>query len=280
MTDFQDFQGGVNVVGRRGDVVCRPASPASPAIHRLLRHMHDQGFHGAPEPLGFDDEGNELLTFLDGEVPDALTPDLRTPELLASAATLLRQLHDATSGFETHPDDRWWVPVRQPAEVVCHGDVAQFNSVVRDGLVVGFIDFDAAHPGPRVWDLAYAVYRFAPLHAPDNPESFGTPEEQGRRAAFFCRTYGPPADAEVIDAVPDRLQTLIDFMHAQAAQGNEAFQQHIAEGHAELYDADIRYVRAIRDTLRRAFEGDSRAGSTLSPSTSVDRLSTRRGGRS
>jgi len=64
-----------------------------------------------------------------------------------------------------------------------HGDADPDNCVVKDGLPVGFIDFDAAHPGPRIWDVAYAVYRFAPLPGPENPESFGTPREQGRRAA-------------------------------------------------------------------------------------------------
>jgi hypothetical protein len=254
MTEWQQFQGGVNVVRRRGDLVHRPASPAAPAIHRLLGHLHDHGFHGAPKPQGFDGEGNEILTFLDGEVPEALTPDLRTPELLAAAATLLRGLHDASVTFRPRPDDAWLFPVRQPTEVMCHGDAAQYNCVVKDGLPVGFIDFDAAHPGPRVWDVAYAVYRFAPLQSPDNPESFGTPQEQGRRVAAFCRAYGPEVKAEVVDVVPDRLQALIDFMRDRAEQGNEAFQQHIAEGHTDLYEADIRYVRAHRDTLRAAFE--------------------------
>ncbi|MFI8086393.1 hypothetical protein ACIF6L_37050 [Kitasatospora sp. NPDC086009] len=59
----------MNVVRRRGDVVHRPTSAATPAIHRLLRHVRDQGFRRAPEPRGFDADGNELLTFLDGEVP-------------------------------------------------------------------------------------------------------------------------------------------------------------------------------------------------------------------
>ena len=254
MTDVQEFRGGINTVRRHGTVVHRPASPASPTIQRLLRHVHDSGFHGVPEPLGFGDDGSELLTFLDGDVPDALTPELRTPELLHSAATLLRGYHDATATFPRRADDRWWQPAREPAEVICHGDVAQYNSVVKDGLVVGLIDFDTAHTGPRTWDLAYTVYRFAPLQGPDNPDSFGTPEEQGRRVAAFCRTYGAPAGPDVIDAVPDRLRALVTGMRDRAAQGHPAFQQHIDEGHADLYERDIRYVRRHRDVLRRAFE--------------------------
>lgn len=62
------------------------------------------------------------------------------------------------------------LPARSPAEVICHGDIAPYNSAVRDGRVIGFIDFDTAHPAPRLGDVAYAVYRYAPLHAPENPD--------------------------------------------------------------------------------------------------------------
>ncbi|MFI2208430.1 phosphotransferase [Streptomyces sp. NPDC020141] len=254
MTEWQEFHGGVNTVRRYGDLVHRPASPAAPAIHRLLRHLHDQGFHGAPEPRGLDPDGTERLTFLDGEVPGSLTPELRTTALLTSAAVLLRGLHDASASFRPRPGDAWLFPVRGPAEVMCHGDAAPYNCVVRNGTAVAFIDFDAAHPGPRVWDLAHAVYRFAPLHAPGNPESFGAPRDQGRRAAAFCRAYGTDAGPDVIDAVPDRIQSLIDLMRTRAAHGDAAFQRHIAEGHTDLYEADIHYIRAHRATLRAAFD--------------------------
>lgn len=74
--------------------------------------------------------------------------------------------------------------------------------------------------------------------------------------ADFCRAYGPQAGAEVIDVVPDRLQALIEFIRDQASRGNEAFQQHVADGHTDLYEADISYVRVHRDTLRAAFDVD------------------------
>ncbi|WP_025620482.1 aminoglycoside phosphotransferase family protein [Salinispora cortesiana] len=248
MTIRQDFRGGVNVVRRRGDVVHRPASPAAPAIHRLLRHLRDHGFHGAPEPCGLDSDSNEVLTFVDGEVPETLTPHLRTRALVTTAAALLRALHDAGATFRPRPDDSWLLPARQPAEVMCHGDAAPYNCVVRNGAAVAFIDFDAAHPGPRVWDIAYAGYRFAPLQAPSNPESFGNPTEQGRRLADFCHAYGPQVGAEVIDVVPDRLQALIDFIREQASRGNEAFQQHIADGHTDLYEG---YSQGTAETGNR-----------------------------
>lgn len=247
------FQGGINTVRRRGDRVHRPATAAAPAIHRLLRHVRAAGFDAAPEPLGYDDEGNEVLSYLEGDVHNALPAGLRTPELLASAATLLRRYHDASASFVRGPDDRWQLPPRPPAEVICHGDVAPYNSVVRDGRVVGFIDFDVAHPGPRLWDLAYAVYRFAPLHAPTNPDSAGSPEEQARRAARFCRAYGVEPGASLLDTVADRLAALLASMRARAEAGEAAAQAHIAAGHPALYEEDICYLQAQRGLLLRAF---------------------------
>ncbi|WP_218828036.1 phosphotransferase [Streptomyces sp. CS227] len=72
----------------------------------------------------------------------------------------------------------WWLPAREPAGVICHGDAAPCDCVVREGEAVGLIDFDAALLGPRVQGVAYAVHRFAPLRGPDDPESFGKPQEQ------------------------------------------------------------------------------------------------------
>ncbi|MCI3935107.1 hypothetical protein [Streptomyces sp. AN091965] len=94
------------------------------------------------------------------------------------------------------------------------------------------------------------------LSGPDSPPATYRLEgaQAGPTGTAFCRAHGPGAGAEVIDAVPARLQALLDLMREQAALGNEAFQQHIAEGHTDLYEADIRYVRAHRDLLRAAFD--------------------------
>jgi hypothetical protein len=106
-----------------------------------------------------------------------------------------------------------------------------------------------------MWDVAYAVYRFAPLHAPGNPDSYGSVAEQGRRAARFCRAYGVPADAALPGMVTDRLRDLMEFMRDQAAQGNEAFQSHIKDGHLSLYQADPLYRRQPRGPCQGLWRG-------------------------
>src|SRR4051794_38079116 len=85
-------------VVRIGDTVHRPVRPWTPAVHAVLHHLEAAGFDGAPRVLGFDEQGREVLTFLDGETvgerpwPDWVTSDAA----LVSVAGWLRRLHDVT----------------------------------------------------------------------------------------------------------------------------------------------------------------------------------------
>ena len=167
--DQENFQGGVNAVVRTGNKVRRPSGPWTPAVHALLHHLRANGFDAAPQAHGLDEQGREVLDFAPGEVPGYPMPAyVWTDETLTEVARLLRAFHDATSGFTEPASTTWYLPPREPREVICHGDIAPYNSVFRDGRPVAFIDFDTAHPGPRVWDVAYAAYRFVPLAGPDN----------------------------------------------------------------------------------------------------------------
>jgi Ser/Thr protein kinase RdoA (MazF antagonist) len=142
-------------------------------------------------------------------------------------------------------DCNWYLPPRKPFEVICHGDFAPYNVVLQGNTASAIIDFDTAHPAPRVWDIAYALYRWAPLMRPDNPDSFGTLAQQSARARLFCDRYGLPMAqrTHLIDVVIERLQTLVDFMQTEAAAGNVAFQANLADGHHLGYLTDIAYLR-------------------------------------
>lgn len=242
--------GGVNEVLRIGQTVRRPVAPSSPRVHGLLRHVRAQGFTAAPEFHGIDEEGREVLSFIPGEVSNyPLSPAASSEEALVSAARLLRAFHDASTGYvEVHPTG-WMLPEGEPAEVVCHGDFAPYNCVLDGTTAVAMIDFDTAHPAPRLWDIAYAVYRWAPLTHPDNENGFGTTAEQAARARKFCDAYGLQLRSGLVDAVVDRLTALVEFMHQRADAGDKAFAGHIADGHDLLYLRDIDYVRAERETI-------------------------------
>ncbi|MGO8506673.1 aminoglycoside phosphotransferase family protein, partial [Rhizobium leguminosarum] len=40
----------------------------SPAVLDLLRHVERQGYDGCPLALGLDDQGREVLTYIEGDV--------------------------------------------------------------------------------------------------------------------------------------------------------------------------------------------------------------------
>ncbi|MFC0844106.1 hypothetical protein ACFH04_10335 [Streptomyces noboritoensis] len=43
----------------------------------------------------------------------------------------MEDFHDASAGFDRKRDDVWPLPAREPAEVICHGDAATYNTVFR-----------------------------------------------------------------------------------------------------------------------------------------------------
>ena len=122
---------------RVGDTVRRATGPWTPAVHALLRHLEAAGFEAAPRVLGVDDDGREMLSFIDGETvgDDDLWPEWwRADETLVQAVALLRRFHDAASSFEPPPDARWRFAGRPgPDAAILHGDWAPYNVVWRDG---------------------------------------------------------------------------------------------------------------------------------------------------
>lgn len=239
------LSGGVNQVVRAGDRVRRPTGFWSPRVHDLLRHL--ESFNGTPRFHEVTADGFEVLDFLPGEVPDY--PHPRAEATLIAAAALLRAYHDTTEGYaQRAPRDGWQVPAHEPVEVICHNDFAPHNCVLDGDRVVGVIDFDYAAPGPRLWDVAFAAYRWVPMTAPGNADGFGTTAEQAQRLRLFCDRYGlgPAGRAALIDTVVARIHWLVDYMRAQAASGNEAFAGHLADGHHLQYLGDAEYITERR----------------------------------
>jgi hypothetical protein len=104
MTLETPLEGGVAHPGevvRVGDTVRRPAGAHTASVHAMLAHLRSVGFDGAPEPLGIDERGREVLSFIPGDVPVPPYPlwALRD-ETLESVARLLYRFHDAVRGFD------------------------------------------------------------------------------------------------------------------------------------------------------------------------------------
>ncbi|MFI6099022.1 aminoglycoside phosphotransferase family protein [Lentzea sp. NPDC051213] len=239
--------GGLNQVFRVGEAVRRPAGPWAPRVHDLLRRLAPLGI--APVPLGLSAE-HELLSYLPGDVGHVPPSG---DSALVESALLLRRLHDATAPLvawpqtarpalpsgeftaharvtreQTQPLNGWQFPAREPVEVVLHGDFAPYNIVFTDGRPVGVFDWDGAHPGPRWWDVSWAIIQFV----------LALPDDRERRTRLFCETYGCEYNA---DHVLTRLEDMI-----RTIREHPAFVLQRAERHDEHYRELAEYVQANR----------------------------------
>ncbi|ASW05705.1 MULTISPECIES: aminoglycoside phosphotransferase family protein [unclassified Rhizobium] len=232
---------------RQGDFIVRPAAAWTPGVHALLAALHRYGFNAAPISAGYDGAW-ERVTYLPGDTGDLDDrTDMRSEMALRSAASLLRRYHDCSSLFAKglEADHTWQLPARSPCEVICHGDFAPYNVVLNDGEVAGIIDFEAAHPGPRMWDLAYAVYRWAPLSSGVAIKGMDTLAAQVDRARIFTDAYGLSiAERPSLPGIiVERLEALLAFMEREAARGIERYRRNLQEGHDCIYREDVAYIR-------------------------------------
>ncbi|TQM72789.1 phosphotransferase family enzyme [Thermopolyspora flexuosa] len=241
---------GGNVSGgvvRVGDTVRRPSGPWTPAVHALLAHLHEVGFRGAPRPLGIDERGREVLTFVPGEVvwPDRFAL-LDPPDRLARVARLIREFHDAVADFVPPPDARWQVlmPPDGETDIIAHNDLAPWNLVADGHDRFAFIDWDCAAPGTRLWDLAYAIHGFVPLSA--HPTWQRPDPDAAARVRAFADAYGL-AEAERRALVPllaRRTRAMHDFLRDQAAIGAEPWTTLWRDGHGGYWRDDADYIEA------------------------------------
>lgn len=221
---------------RVGQTVRRTGNSWSPAVLDLLRHLERAGFAGAPRALGFDDQGREVLTYIEGDVGrgDKFIPDhggrfdIRLPdyvwsdEALVHLGALIRTYHDAAAMFPGAGRE-WLFEPRQPVETICHNELFPWNTVFRAGVPVAFIDWDTAAPGPRVWDLGLAAWRWVPFFRDEKCQAHGLPTgiaEKARRFRLLLDAYGLEPDPAIVRAAIERVRQGLETQHTFAVEGS------------------------------------------------------------
>ncbi len=174
-----------NVI-RIGNTVHRPLNANSEFVHKLLLELEKSDFKGAPKFLGIDEANREILEYIEGYVPSDLTHF--DDDQLMAAAKLIQKFHDATQSSNLKSND----------EIICHNDLSPCNAVFRENLPIAFIDFDAAQPGNRQSDLAYAVWMWCQLGDDDPKYSV---KEQARRIKLMCNAYGLDKNIDFIGEI-------------------------------------------------------------------------------
>jgi hypothetical protein len=172
--------------------VRRAPSAGSEYVRELLALFAERGWAGAPRLLGTDEQGREVLGYLEGRA--AVTAEeraaARRDETLVRVARLVREFHDLTHGTALAGDQ----------DVVCHNDLAPKNTVyaVDDTgwRPVAFVDWDLAAPGERVHDVAHVCWQYLDL----GPG--GTDVAEAARGMRLVRdAYGLTDGAGLVEAV-------------------------------------------------------------------------------
>lgn len=213
-------------VVRVGDTVRRPMRASSTAVQALLVHLEKVGFDEVPRFLGIDDQGREILTYIEGSVPLPPYPAWAvSDDAIVALGGLLRRFHEASASFDARGITGWSTDWSDPrgGPLVCHNDLFPENMVYRGRLPVALIDFGEAAPGRPTWDLAIAAEVWAPLTAPE-----GRPEhERGldavRRVALLAQAYGLGSHraAELVDVIVEQRARSQAHMRAEIADGDE-----------------------------------------------------------
>lgn len=234
--------------------VRRPTGPWTPAVHALLRHLAAHDFPAAPRVLGVDEQGREMLTFLPGATIGFARPWpawVHSDEELVQVGTWLCRYHDAVADFVPPAGARWRTSLRpwRPGDVVGHNDAAPYNAVWEpttaghdvshadvdgsNGRLVGFIDWDFAAPCPPLWDLAFVVFSWVPLHARDvvTAEGFTRFADRPRRLRLLLDAYGYTGTVHtVLDAVRARIHEHARGLRELAAAGDPLFTRLVDDG--------------------------------------------------
>jgi Ser/Thr protein kinase RdoA (MazF antagonist) len=256
--------GGVTHVVRVGATVRRPVRPFTATVQAYLGHVRSRGFAACPEPLGYDAEGREVLSYVAGEVPVEPLPGwASTTEVLAELGALVRRLHDAAEGWHTPADATWGgIPGARPAgvvplfdqpDLVSHMDYCPGNVVFDGGRPAALIDFDLARPTSRVADLANALYWWAPLVAPQDRAPSLVDADVPARVRTFADAYGMTADQRSqLIPVAHRMVANMALTSRAAAAVDPVFRRWWEDGLADRMPRAVAWLAEEAPALRAA----------------------------
>jgi hypothetical protein len=203
--------GNVGGAWRIGNTVRRRVGPWTPAVHTLLEYLSTR-IDYVPRVLGFDDHGREMLSFLPGRVVDIDTELLTAPQI-ESVVTWTRRFHEAVAGFN-HPGPWRYAGMPEPT-LIGHNDIAPYNVCFDGDELVGVFDWDLAGPSSPLMELAFIAWNGVPLWRDVGAQL------TAERLGLIASVYGIPQPLDILHAVPHRIQSMLDWIPAAAASGDQ-----------------------------------------------------------
>ena len=202
----------------------RPPKSNAAFVHDLLLWLEGQEFRFAPRFLGVDEQGRDILSYLEGRTWSGSGSGL-PDDLLIQAARAIRHLHDITAGSL----------LAQGQEIVAHNDLGPHNTIFHKDQLIGLIDWDDAAPGTRLRDLANAVYNYVDVGHWANQ----TADEQARRIRLMCAAYGW-----------NDLIAIVNDFEADLQQALRNHQQAGRSGAVRVFEKEVHWMRLRAQELR------------------------------
>ena len=164
---------------------------------------------------------------------------------------MIRGIHDASAAYAPPPDAIWRTAIPAPgADLVCHNDLAPWNLIIGERWV--FIDWDAAAPSTRLWDLAYAAQAFT------LSDTAREPLDAAVDLAALVDGYG--ADRMLRRGLPrameERTAAMLALLEGARSTGEEPWATMHADGHGVHWRKALQYVRVNRSVWTRALGGE------------------------
>lgn len=218
-------------VVRVGNTVRRSISKNANLVHALLQHLEKVEFKNAPRFLGIDDKGREILTYFEGEVPRGISFNM---EQLIACTKMLRAFHDAASlsnlcGYH---------------ETICHHDFAPWNIIFREGIPIGFIDFDDCRLGARIEDLAYFIWTFLELG-----ESRISDVKQLEKINILCKAYNLDPNQNLANAILKQQKRILLFRQEKARNEKDTVKRTFSVNAVKTIQKSMEWVKANYEQL-------------------------------
>lgn len=266
MTIIELFaDGNMAEVLRIGDSVRKSRPAWWLASREVLSHLEHHGYPQSPRVLNETDTYIEL-GYINGETVPADLAAFEDEGILEQLGQHVRRLHDTLAGLQLLPEADYvpWAVPPPTCTILCHNDISPWNTVMLDGLIQGFVDWDLVSPGSREWELAWMCWRWAPIYPSPHRTTFSA-EQQANRCITLLKAYGTDAlDLDqFVNLIDRRMHCALATVEVLGAQRITGFDHLLDQGlhlsghddrdwldlHRSVFESALRKVEPHRGDL-------------------------------